>query len=255
MGARGSFKGLFNPVQLGVISAWLRVPLATVTGSGISSLPDVLNPSAPAVQTVEGRRPAVGSSANGLPVMVFGGDDVLAWPTTAAISNTTTQGYWFWIRYAGSGIQQRIFEMRAVVGGGTPHRLSITISTTGTLLCDVYITNSDGRRFTTSLTLTVGQWYAIYWQYDSSRGGDANLALYVDGVSVSLTPSNIGAGGTLGALRAFAGDALIGAGQNQDSPSGALANGSEVGPNLYAFNANLTAAQILALMNFERPTV
>jgi hypothetical protein len=117
-----------------------------------------------------------------------------------------------------------------------------------------YLDNFNGRAGATPAVLTTGVWTAIYFQYDSSRGGDANIAIYINGVAQSLTYTNDGVGGTLGQLQVASGSAVVGAFSDSDTPSTALTNGSEIGPNIFAFNDNLTPAQIAFFMLFEAPT-
>jgi len=73
-------------------------------------------------------------------------------------------------------------------------------------------------------------------------------------VSKALTPSNIGAGGTLGALQTGTGSALMGGSSNADTPGSPILAGGEIGTATLAFNDNLTAAEILALMSYKAPT-
>jgi hypothetical protein len=158
----------------------------------------------------------------------------------------------FWIKPASLASNQRLLREISGVSGITLDRFEVTAFTDGSINIETYITNGNGRNAGTDPLLTVGAWTCIYLQYDSSRGGDANLALYTDGVARSLGMSNIGAGGTLTTLQATTGTPLIGA-NNSGGGSGIL-NGGELGPNIFTFNDNLTADQIAAFLAFEAPT-
>lgn len=244
----------FVPVDSGKVSGWLRLAASTAVSSEWPTVVDVLNAGSP--MTSSGVRiAAVGSSANGLPTMVFDGTDVHLWPLSPAHSSTTKVGIWFDFKPASVAGFQLLYDVEAGVsqGGATASRLRLFTNGTG-LVAQAYLTNANGRSFSVASALTNNTWHRIYLQYDSSRGGDANLALFVGGVSLSLTASNIGAGGTLGALQVSAGAALIGGDSDIDAGSNPIANGGQIGPNIFAFNDNLTAGEIANMLLFEAPT-
>jgi hypothetical protein len=80
-----------SPTQISAVTSILEVDLATVTGSGVSSLPDALN-SNPAVQATDGARPPRVSAANGLLVMQPS-NDLLSLPAISANNQLTTWGF------------------------------------------------------------------------------------------------------------------------------------------------------------------
>lgn len=248
-------RGKFNPLQNGKVSGWLRLAASDQSGGEWTpSIVDVRNAGSPMVQTGAVRRAAVGASANGLPTMVFDGTDVHLWPQSPAHSATTKVGLWLRFKPASVAGLQRLYSVAAgVVGSGT-NRIQF-YSSGAVLICECYISGADGRSFASpAATLTAAAWHAIYMQYDSSRGGDANLQIWVNGVSLALTPSNIGAGGTLTTLPAATGSALFGGGSDSDTPVQAIANGGEIGPNSFALSDNLTVAEEANLRGFEVPT-
>lgn len=245
----------FNPLDTGKVSGWLRLAQSQQSGGEWTpSIVDVLNAASPMVQTGVNRRAAVGTSGNGFPTMVFDGTDVHLWPESPATSSTTKVGIWLWFKPATVASTQMLYETAAGIGGAGNSRL-IFYATNAKLQCECYISNVNGRTGTTSSNvLTAGAYTAIYLQYDSSRGGDANLAIFTGGTSQGLTFANIGAGGTLGALLAASGNALVGAATDSDTPVNPITNGGEIGPNIIAFNDNLTAAEIASMLTFEAPT-
>jgi hypothetical protein len=254
--ARGSFRGLFNPVSSGLVAGWLRLSASTQSGGEYTNLVDVLN-SNPAVQADTDRRCAVSTSANGLLTMVFDGSDMYQWPLSAAINNMTTKlGFWLWFKPASVASVQRLLNATIAAGAVAGLEKFSFYTNNRTLVCEVYVSNTTGRIGTTaSNVLTAGQWHSIYLQYDSSRGGDANLAMYVNGVQVSLNYSNIGVGATLDVLQAPTGNILVGSFNNSDTPVQAIDNGGEFGPNpVISFNDNLTPQLIAAFHAFEAPT-
>ncbi len=247
--------GGFSPAQVSAVSAWLRLADSTQSGGEWTSITDVLN-SNPVTQTDADRRTAVGTSVNGLPTMVFDGSDVHVWPLSATTNNRTdTLGFWLWFKPATVASAQRLLNITVTTGAAvTFEKLSI-YANNRTLVCEVYITNATGRVGTTATkVLTAGAWTSIYVQYDSSRGGDANLAIYTDATARTLNYTNIGAGGTLAALQSPTGNCLIGGLNNVDATIQGITDEGELGPNLFALNANLTAAQITAMHSFEVPT-
>jgi hypothetical protein len=245
----------FSPLDSGKVSGWLRLAASQQSGGEWTpSIVDVLNPGSPMVQTGVNRRAAVGVSANGLPTMLFDGTDIHLWPQAPALSSTTKVGLWFWYKPATVAGVQRLWACVNGQLGCSTERLQF-YANGSTLRCEAYITNANGRTFDTSAaTLTAGAWHAIYLQYDSSRGGDANLAIFVGGVSKALTPTNIGAGGTLTVLQAATGSASVGGVVDSDTPVQPIVNGGEIGPNIIPFNDNLTAPEIANMMLFEVPT-
>jgi hypothetical protein len=244
---------VFNPRQLSKVSGWLRLAASTAVSSEWPTVVDVLNAGSP--MTSSGVRiAAVGASANGFPTAVFDGTDVHLWPQSPAHSATTKVGIWLWYKPATVAGFQMLYNVQNGVAGSSTRRLALgangaVVRFTG------YVDNFNGRHGSTpAATLTAGAYSAIYAQYDSSRGGDANIAIYLNGVAQSLTYSNDGAGGTLGALPAASGSATIGGATDSDTPATPIANNGVIGPNIFAFNDNLTAAEITQLLNFERPT-
>jgi hypothetical protein len=255
-GARGSFKGLLQNqiLQFGKVSGWLRLAQSGQSGGEWTpSIVDILNAGSPVTQTGTDRRAAVGSSANGLPTMVFDGTDMHIWPQSPSQSSTTKVGIWFWYKPATvTGLQWLIGNALAV---GSTHERFEFYANGDAVSCGCYITDTNGRTGTTpAASLVAGAWHAIYRQYDSSRGGDANLAIFINGVSQGLTYTNIGAGGTLTTLQAANGGAMIGGASDTDTPSFPIANGGQIGPNIFAFNDNLTVAEELIVRSFEAPT-
>ena len=188
--------------------------------------------------------------------MVFDGSDVHVWPLAAGTNNRTdTLGFWIWFKPATAASVQRLLNITIATGAAVTFEKLSLYANNRTLVCEAYITNATGRVATTATNvLTAGTWTSIYLQYDSSRGGDANLAMYTDGTSRSLNYANIGVGGTLGALQSPTGNCLIGGFSNVDATVQGIDTNGELGPNLFALNANLTADQIAALHAFEAPT-
>ena len=244
----------FDPRDSGKISAWLRLSVSTINSGEYDTVVDVLN-SNPTSQADTDRKPAAATSANGLPVMTFDGSDMLVWPLIAANNSTTKIGWAFWYKPAStSGVVQEMITIFNGSGGASAKKLQL-YQFSSQIFGEAYISGSDGRAANTpSSTVASGTWVWVRLDYDSSRGGDDNLRLYINGSLPSITYGNLGVGGTLTTLPAATGNALIGSLIDSDAGSAPLLNGAQIGPNIFTLNANLTAAEETALMNFEKPT-
>jgi hypothetical protein len=245
-------------LQTGKVSGWLRLAASTAAGGEWPTVVDVLNPGSPMVQTGSVRRAAVGSSANGLPTMVFDGTDVHLWPQSPSQSSTTKVGIWLWFKPASLTGTQWLYSVIGTIAGAPENRFRFGLSGSAFYL-QMWKDASNHRQFVSaSGFFSIGAWTAVYVQYDSSRGGDGNVAIYKNGVLTSTTPSDTG--GVVGPtgmgvlLGASSGNATVGAFGDSDTPSEPILNGGQIGPNGYAFNDNLTAPQIAAFLTFEAPT-
>lgn len=253
---------VFSPTQVSALSAWLRLAASEATLGEYDNVTDVLTNN-DAVQADADRKPAAATSANGLPVATFDGTDVWTWPIAASNHSTDKWELLLWVKPASLGAGQRVFACDTS-GGATLSRLRVTLNTSGGVDVLVFITNSDGRQFSTPNSLvSAGAWSFLRIKYDSLGAAeadtdglttDAKVRVFVGGTARALTGANVGAGGAIGALRTATGDNLIGAATNSDTPVSPLLNGGQIGPNVFVTNAALTTAQAAALMAFEAPT-
>lgn len=231
----------------GKVSGWLRLAASTAVSSEWPTVVDALNAAAPMAQTDADRLPAVGAAANGLPTMVYDATDVMLWPLSPAHTSTTKLGYWFWYKPATTVGLQTIMHC-------TTKRVTI-YANSAVIQGRAYRDAFNGRMADTpASTIVAGVWTAIYFAYDFSQTGDDKIKIWLDGVQQSLTYSNDGAGGYGTGLQAASGSACVGAETDSDTPTRPIANGGLLGPNIFAFNDNLTQAEIDNLYAFERPT-
>lgn len=250
--------GAFSPAQISAVAAWLRLAASTQSGGEWTSVTDVLNPSNPATQTDVDRRYAVGTSANNLPTAVADGSDMLLWPLASNNNQQTKFGFACWVQFAAvAAADQILYAVFNAAGGANKRKIQTGIATSQ-IRTSVWADeiSSTGRNINSAAsTVPAATWKFFRLQYDSSVGGDGCVAHYLDEVLIAQSGNtNIGAGGTLGVMATATGNAVIGSQDDQDAPTRALVNNSIIGPNVYILNDNLTAAQGLALMNFERPT-
>jgi hypothetical protein len=250
----------FHPSNTGKCTGLLDLSASSPDGGTWATVVDVLNAGSPMVQPVPGRRSSVGASANGVPTMVFSGANVHLLPASPSAVSTTKIGLWFWVRFSAAAITAggTLISHLNGAGGSTLSRLDLSLQNSGgastNLAIQTYITNTAGRRLYTPFSgVTHSVWYAMYLQYDSSRGGDPNVVFFQNGVAQSFSVlQNIGAGGTLTTLQAANGSLVIGAGNDSDTPTSPLGNGTEFVPPV-VFNDNLTPAEIASMLLWRAP--
>lgn len=247
----------FFPTQNASVVAWLRLQASSQSdGEWTPNIVDVLNAGSPVVQTDTDRRFAVGTSVNGLPTMVSDGSDVHVWPISPALTSTTKLGIMFWVKVGSiAAANQIFFAIFNGAGGASARKIQTGIATSG-LQTSVWVDASTGRNINSATGLiSANTWFNFYMQYDSSRGGDTNVAHYINGSLIAQgANTNIGVGNPLGALVSATGNATLGGQTDSDTPGNPILSGGEFGPNIFIFNENLTDSQINNLSAFERPT-
>lgn len=250
----------FSPLALAPVSSWFRLAQGTIAGSGYSSVPDLLDPASPATQATDARRPTNQTSNNGLPIMTWSGNQVLAAPLTTARNGATHWGCAGWVRLANLTAVKTLVSIRDLTGGSSASKITVSADTaTGRVV--VFVASSDGRRGDSAAAFSAGTWAFMTCEYDADAATEAARAtITVDGTVRALTFSNFGVGGVTGALATPTGNLLIG--NQQDAGSSSNVWVGSLGPNLYLFGSKmagateglLTAAARTALMNFEAPT-
>lgn len=200
------------------------------------------------------RRPAQGT-VNGRNVAVYSGVSSLVMPLDASgtgNNQTTKFCYGLSVKPATVVDVQRLITIAFTSGVANAEKLHI-YANNATLRAEIYMTNSTGRVLTTGNVLTAGVRSTVWFQYDSSLGGDANAKFFVGATDVGGTFANLGAGATLGVLPTVTGNAIIGAFNNTNTPTQPIANGGEVGPYIVAGNDVLTTAELTALQSLMNP--
>jgi hypothetical protein len=239
----------------GAVSSWFSFahPSSVITGSGYSSVHDILNPSSPATQSVDGRRPPSATSANGLPIVTVS-VSVLAVPLIAARMNTATWGFWAWVKPTNAADGILSFGTN---GGASANFLWFNFNSSATNSKSEVWSGAQSRIMNKG-SLTPGSWRFLTLEYNSSFSGDARFILTLDGVVQSGTFS-----GTLGSMPAALQSGVTGSGS-------LLSFGSAVAfPFVGSFGTNfgflasamanvstglLTQQARLSLMNYQRPT-
>lgn len=245
----------FTPAQLSAVSSWFRVAQGTITGSGYSSVPDILNAANPAVQATDALRPPAGTSANGLPI-ITNAAGVLNVPISAATNDATSFGFWAWLKRTTAAGAPAPMGCRAAGGGFSTNKAQMQGVAVADLGASVWDATNAERFGNVVGGYTLNTWVFATFEYDDTQGTEAGkFVLTLGGVPQTVTFSGAG---TPAALRSGTGVVSILA---------PLANGTnpwvgQMGPNFGFFGSKmsgattglLTSAARTTLMNFEAPT-
>jgi peptidoglycan hydrolase-like protein with peptidoglycan-binding domain len=257
MGARGSFRGLFNPANVSAVSAWLRFAQGTITGSGFSSVPDVLA-SNPATQSTDALRPPLNNTANGLQRGDFAASDFLSWPAASNNNQTAASGFATWVEFDALPVSVQCLFGSLV---GATNRIELC-AFSNNLFVNVFHSQFVARRGTASAALTAGTKLFVTWEYDASGANDAAkcvLTLNASPLTLAFTDDSGAPGAMPSALVATAGPHAIGARRVSDGLSPV---DGKMGPNIFILGSKMAGATTgllttearTNLMNFEAPT-
>lgn len=260
-GAKRRRRGGFFPTQVSAVSAWLRVAQGTSDVNGYSSIPDVLN-SNPATQSVNLRKPAVTTSANGLPLMDFASTD-LVWPLVSSNNQLVTCGIHTHIIPDSVTGQREIVAIWDNTGGANGKKFTFETNGATVRVLACLGATTDIRSATTGNVLVIGTPAAVGFEFNGGGALEADkCVITIDGVAQVLTFAQFA--GTAAAmptsLPSRTGNALIGALTDQVGPT--VTFDGRIGPNLFAYGSAmagvtsglLTSAARLSLSAFERPT-
>src|SRR5688572_12303643 len=246
------------------VTAWYRMAASTPVSGEWQTIANVLGGAA-IVQNDTDRRLAAGTSVNGLPIGTYDGTDVLRMPLSATNFNATKFGAALWLRLPHTGTQY-LLSIASTDAGVTS--LFWGITTGEVLWVEINVGgNFSGRHYETpASTVAAGVWFFARLQFDASKtaecdttgsNADAKLRVFVGEVARALTAVSFGGGTPPTSLRTpnlSGGAAIWGAAADADAPAGAVdANGLH-GPNTFILLETPTAAQGLALRDFEVPT-
>lgn len=239
----------FSPLDLGgKVTAWLRNAASTQASSEWSSFVDVLN-SNPTTNNVA-RRPAVSASANGLPTATYATNDCASWPITAQNYSTTEYGIAFWMNPDAYGTIS-VFEVGNGTAGASVRAFELELVSSQRMKFNVFDAASGAKTWQTAASAfpAAGTWVWVRIHYSSVGATDTDKGkFYVNGAQLgSLAISGAGTG----ILRSATGNILLG---NYNNGAALQAYNGQLGPNLFILNADLTAAEETALMNFDKPT-
>jgi hypothetical protein len=220
---------------LGKVAAWLRNDATLVDPTSWSSILDGNNPT----QSVAARRPT--ADVNGH--LSFATNDCYPWLLNGQNNFTTKWGLCGWMRQPVSALET-LFCIYDGVGGATARKLYLQTNTARRLVFGAFISGNDGRQMMTpSNSLPVaGTPTFVYFAYDSSLGGDANIKIFIDFVEIGgLVGANLGVGGVLTTLPAPTGFALFG--NLANSAGGSTPYNGTLSKNWYLTSDTLTVAE------------
>jgi hypothetical protein len=242
-------------VTSGAVSSWFSLahPSSVITGSGYSSVHDILDPSSPATQSTDARRPPAATSTNGLPIITVA-THALVIPVTAARYGTTKWGFWGWFRRGTDAFHVCSAD---TTPGSSVARHHIRFFAANFRFSAFNADSSQQRDCDLPVPGTLGLWRFFTIEYNSDFAGDAALCMTVNGAPV--TPTFSGALGAIpSSLRSITGDTTFAA----FSSAGDSPYVGSVGSNWGFFGSAmpgvttglLTPNARLALMNYQRPT-
>jgi hypothetical protein len=249
-----------DPSTISAVSSWFRVAQGTITGSGYSSIPDVLNPASPAVQSTDAQRPPAATSSNGLPILACV-NDALSVPIIAARNNATTWGFWGWLRRTGVA-NVGPFAVRALSGASVNRCDAQPQVAPGDASCFYWnAASTTARTGMASSVYALNAWAFVTYEFEGAALTEPDQALITlnTNIQVSSFSNIVGAPGAMPASLANPTGTIAVCAQQLNGTNPWVGN---FGPN-FGFLASkmagatqglLTPAARLALMNFEAPT-
>ncbi len=251
MGARKSYKSErgFLPSDSSALVGWHKIANATVTGSGVSSLPNEFG--SPAVQTIDSARPPLSTSGNGFPIMQFDGARYLVDPLQTAINNNANFfGMGLWLRSPLNTVVRSIYSVRNTAGSANAERMAWQIASSELVFVDFFLDNSNRRRLSTNAAQALGGWEFWTIAHQGSLSGDARVLQHKNGVIPASTYSAVGVAAEEPAtLVTPTGNAFIGV------RTTALLEPfiGDIGPNIYFYNRQLTTQEFIDFAAYEQP--
>lgn len=181
----------FDPSQISAVSSWfdLSHPSSVITGSGYSSVHDVLNPSSPATQATDARRPPSATSGNGLPIVSVSAH-VLSIPVIAARNGTTHWGFWGHFRRTAAGGAFPVRICCRAVSGASSDKLETQSGSGDADNLAFHSLNGAGADSTANVNnaSTLDDWDFITYEFAGDNTGDANrCVITVNEVIQTLT--------------------------------------------------------------------
>lgn len=240
-------------ITAGAVTSWFRLASSTITGSGYSSVVDVLNPASPMTQTTDGLRPPGSTSSNGYPIINTSAH-VLSMPLISARMNTSTWGFWGWMKRAPAS--NNFFSI-GTSSGSSALRSYMEIIGGNNMRVEIW-NGSSQARFCDAAIGAVSTWQFFTVEYNGAGGTDAaKLTRTLGGVPVTVTFSGAAAS-VVSPLNSATGNGSFLA----FTLAAAFPFIGQLGPNFGflgsampgATEGLLTAQARAALMNFEPPT-
>lgn len=189
-----------------VITSWLRNSAAS---GDVASVPDVLNPSNPALQSQTARRPTAQADRS----LQFTTNDVLAWPLIDANNGTQFFLWGGWVKHDGVAVAAEAYcSIFNLTNGASAPKLDFNRHSSGNLRVDLYTDGSNARRFTSTATFGAAAMFLLL-EFCATQTGETNqLVVSVDTVIQAGAFANVGTPAPLsnGLAAGVTGNMLIG---------------------------------------------
>ncbi len=240
----------FLPTDVGKVKSWLRLQASAQSAGEWTNWVDVMNANPGVINAA--RRPAVGASANGLPIATFATNDAVSVPLIAGVNNQTAKAVWaLWVKVGNlAGFNTLISISNGTAGASAP-QLQLFLSSTEAITIDAYAAGGNGRRYVSTPVLTQNAWAFVELQFDGAVGSDSNTVAFINAVQAAGTYSNLGLAAMPNTLATVTGNLIIG---NINDGTASAPLGGSIGPNIFFADAPFTSAERTRLMAFETPT-
>lgn len=232
----------FDPSTL--VTSWLHWGTSTVTGLGVSSLPDLVGGPA-AIQATDLRRPAKTTLANGVVAGTFV-DDILLWPVSGANNDATKRSFGFWYNPANVIGTKRILSAVAFGSGASATSFELRVSGSGfQVVVNIDAANTRQAALLTG-TIATNVPAFLAWQYDGGQVVEADRCqLSVNAIrSVPVFTNPAGTGDMPATLVVPTGNLFLGA---QNAAGGGPVTG--VLGDIYCWQGIYSQAQLTNLMH------
>lgn len=247
------------------VGAFWNTQEATLVGSDISSVPEVLGGNALTAGS-PARRPANGASASGVAMATYdvAGDVIKTPQNVAALNDSINQLWYCWIRCTSiPGTTQEILSISNGFQAANLRRLNFELATAMNLRARVHLNQTQARQATTTVTLDLDVWHLVGIEYNGNQTGEENrCVLTLDAVVQASTfadSGTAGAGAMPATLVTTVGSALVGGFSDSDTAVNPF-NGDMGAPLLAGNIASagvtaglLTQAQRNRLLTFMPP--
>ncbi len=243
-----------NPRTIPEVKVWLRVDLAT--DSGTFTVPDALGGSS-ATQATAARKPTLGTTGNGLAKLTCT-DDCLVLPNQAGFNNAAWFGIAMWVRPANVSTSSDLFNM-TTASGGSINRLSLR-QTANDLVTFTWAADNTATRSarTTRGIMSTNVWKFIAHEFDGTQTLEADKQRFKDMGSPIALPQvvtysdgvpTVGSPG-LSTLNTPTGNSLL----FSRTTAGGNPFIGDIGPDIFFYDPRtITQTQLVQLAQFRVP--
>lgn len=231
------------------------------TDTGTLSIPDRRNSNA-ATQATAGRKPTMGTAANGRATATFvaASPSQLSLPMHASLNGTAEWGVAFWIKVNTYLNLRYVLNVGGAAGTYDNSKAEIAIHSNRSALLSVFgqdTVNYNGRRGTTAGNAlpAAGTWFSLRAQFNGLLGTEVlRHKLFINGADSALSFLNEGTGGTPVLLRTNAANVPVLIGNYVNSADATYATDLVLGSFIWFFNKTPNADAVNRMLEAARPT-